>query len=393
MAVLVLTLAACGGQSASDGETGPAGTESADGEGGATGDPIRIGVLLQLSGAAGVFGPPSQQAAELAEREINDAGGLLGRPVEVVIGDDATDASTAQEQAERLLNQEDVDVLISTESSAAREAVLPIVERADEPMIYTPLYEGGACNENLYNLGEVPKQQIEPVIPYIQDEYGVDSWYIVGDDYNWPRALGEVAQDAVADAGGSIVGEEYVPLGTNDFGTIIDNIESSDADVVMATLVGADAIAFVQQLNDFGLGEDVRVFGVAMLENVLPGLGEVEPVIAAFGYFEELENPENETFLTALDEMFGQDREQQTTLSEGTYEGIHLYAQAVTQAESTETEAVLQALNGQQFDAPRGSLTVGDSRHVTQNMYVAESRGESYEVMHDLGEIDPGDQC
>lgn len=393
-AVLVLVLAACGGQSAPDEPSDATGTESADGGGsGTAGEPIRIGVLIQLSGAAGVFGPPSQQAAELAESEINDAGGLLGRPVEIVVADDATDANTAQEQAERLLNQENVDVLISTESSAAREAVLPVVARANKPMIYTPLYEGGACHENLYNLGEVPKQQIEPVIPYIQEEYGVDSWYIVGDDYNWPRALGEVAQSAVADAGGSIVGEEYVPLGTSDFGTIIDNIQTSEADVVMATLVGADAIAFIQQLNDFGLGQDVRVFGVAMLENALPGLGDVEPVIAAFGYYEALNNPQNEAFLSALDETFGDEREQQTTLSEGTYEGIHLYAQAVSQAESTETEAVLEALNGQQFDAPRGSITIEDSRHITQNTYVAESRGDSYEVMDDLGEIDPGEQC
>lgn len=397
--VLVFVLAACGGGGGGEetGDSGSAsGTEAAtDPEGGASGEPIKVGVLIQLSGAAGVFGPPSQQAAELAEREINDAGGVLGRPIEIVIGDDATDANVAQEQAERLLNRENVDVLISTESSAAREAVLPIAQRAGKPMIYTPLYEGGACADSLYNLGEVPVQQVEPVIPYIQETYGGDSWYIVGDDYNWPRALGEVANDVVEGAGGSIAGEEYVPLGTSDFGTVINNIESSEADLVMMTLVGADAIAFVQQLNEFGLGQDVRIFGLAMLDNTLPALGgDIEPVIASFGYFETLDNPENEAFLSALDEMFGEDRAQQTTLSEGTYEGIHLYAQAVEEAGSTETDAVVEALNGQQFDAPRGPITIGDSRHVTQRMYIGESRDDgTYEVIHDLGEIEPGDQC
>lgn len=374
----LLAAAACGGNNAADGD-----------------EPIKLGVLIQLSGPAGVFGPPSQQAAELAEQEINDAGGVLGRPVEVIIGDDATDARVAQEQAERLLNQENVDVLVSTESSAAREAVLPVVSRADKPMIYTPLYEGGACDDHLYNLGEVPVQQVEPVIPYIQKTYGGDSWYVVGDDYNWPRALGAAAHEVVENAGGSVVGEDYVPLGTSDFGTVINNIKTSGADLVMMTLVGSDAIAFVQQLNEFGLGQDVRVFGLAMLDNTLSALGDVEPVIAAFGYFETLNTPENKAFLSSLDEMFGKERAQQTTLSEGTYEAIHLYADAVEEAGSTDSAAVLEALGGQEFDAPRGTITVeAESRHVSQHMYLAESRDDAtYEVMHDFGGIDPGDQC
>jgi len=358
-------------------------------------EPIKVGVLIQLTGPAGVFGPPSQEAAELAIEEINAAGGAAGRQLELFIADDATDAQVAQEQARKLLNEDGVDVLISTESSAARESVLPVVEEAGKPMLYTPLYEGGACNDLLFNLGEVPDQQVEPVIPYIQTTYGGDTWFIVGDDYNWPRSLGEVAGRVIPEAGGTVVGEQYVPLGTSDFGTIINDIQSSEADLVMMTLVGSDAISFVQQLNEFGLGEDVRVFGLAMLDNILPALGDVEPVIASFGYFETLDTASNNEFLAALDAKFGNDRSQQTSLSESTYMAIHLYAQAVEQAGTTETEAVLDALEGQTFDAPRGSVTIdGSSRHVAQHIYVAESTADgNFSVLEDFGTIDPGSQC
>lgn len=370
--------------------------EDATGDGAADQGPVKVGVLIQLSGAAGVFGPPSREAAELAIDEINEAGGVLGRDVELVVADDATDVKVAGEQAQKLVNQDEVDVLISTESSAAREAVLPIAKRAGTLMIYTPLYEGGACDELLFNLGEVPEQQVAPVIPYLQDEYGGDKWFIVGDDYVWPRSLGEVTNEIVGASDGSVVGEQYVPLGTSEFGTIINKIKSSQADFVLMTLVGSDAIAFVKQLNDFGLGKQVKIFGLAMLDNILPALGkDVEPILAAFGYFETLDVPTNAEFLQALDDRVGEKRSQQTTLSEGTYEAIHLWAQAANEAGTVEGQEVATAMGGQTFDAPRGPITVDEeTHHVAQHIYLGESQPDgTYEVIKDFGEIEPGDQC
>lgn len=370
--------------------------------GGGSGDtgskaPIKIGVLLQLSGAAGVYGPPSSQAAQLAAAEINAKGGVLnGRKIQVVIADDATDVKTAGEQAQKLLLREKVDGIISTEGSAARDAVLPIVRRAKSMMIYTPLYEGKACDQRLFNLGEVPQQQVAPVVPYLQSRFGGKKWFVVGDDYIWPRQLGVATRTVVSQVGGSVAGEQFVPLGTTDFSSVIQKVRSSGADFVMMALVGSDAIAFVKQMASFGLSGKVKTFGLAMLDNTLPAAkGSADGLIAAYGYFDALGTPANKSFLASLQGKFGKKAALQTTLSESTYEGVHFWAQAVAKAGSTDPDKVIAAMGGQTFDGPRGKVTVdGSNRHVAQHIYVAEAQPDGrYKIVKDFGVVQPGPQC
>lgn len=379
---LVASLAACSGSGSSD----PKG-------------PVKLGVLLQMTGAAGVYGLPSKQAAELAASEINAAGGVLGgRDIEIVIADDATDVKTAGEAAQKLLLQDKVASIVSTEGSAARDAVLPVVKRAKSMMIYTPLYEGQACDDRLFNLGEVPAQQVAPVVPYLQAQYGGTGkkWFVVGDDYVWPRRLGESTKSVVAESGGSVVGEQYVPLGTTDFSGVIQKIRSSEANFVMMALVGSDAVAFTKQMASFGLNDKVKTFGLALLDNTLPAVkGSTDGLFAAFGYFDAMDTPGNKKFHAALKAKFGADAALQTTLSESTYEGVHLWAQAVDKAGSTDADKIIAAMGGQSFDGPRGTVTVdGTGRHVAQHIYLGEAQQDgTYKIVKDFGSIEPGKQC
>lgn len=362
----------------------------------ASGAPLKVGLLIELTGAAGVYGPPSKAAAELAVAEINKSGGVIGRKVQLIVADDATDVKTAAQQARKLVDQDHVDVLISTESSAARDAVVPVTKRNNTFMIYSPLYEGGACQKNLFDLGEVPQQQVTPVVPYFQKTYQGRKWYIVGNDYNWPRALGKSTNQAVSQAKGRVVGNDYVPLGTSDFGSILAKIKSSKANFVMMTLVGSDAIAFVKQLHDFGLGSKVKVLGLALLDNTLPALkGSTSGTFAAFGYFSTLGTSANRTYIKALRAKFGPNTPQQTTLSESDYDSIHLWAKAVKKAGSASTDAVVKAMAGRTFDSPRGRMTVnGHTHHVAQHAYLGEARPNgTYRITHDFGVIQPGPQC
>jgi len=357
---------------------------------------LKVGLLIQLSGAAGVYGLPSQQAAQLAVGEVNAAGGIAGRKLQLFVADDATDVMTAGEQARKLVNQDHVDVLISTEASAALAAIVPVVKRSNTFMIYTPLYQGGACEKNLFVLGEVPQQQVVPVIPYLDSRFHRKSWYIVGDDYVWPRALGKVTRRIVNHARGRVAGEDYVPLGTSDFGTILDKVKSSKANLVLMTLVGSDAIAFVKQLHDFGLGGKVKIFSLALLDNTLPALkGSTSATYSAFGYFSTLKTPANRRFLRALQKSFGAHAPQQTTLSEGDYDAIHLWVQAVRKAGTADTNAVVKAMAGQTFRGPRGKITVnGRTHHVAQHVYLgAVQPNATYRILHDFGLIQPCPQC
>jgi urea transport system substrate-binding protein len=294
------------------------------------------------------------------------------------------------------VSRDHVDVLISTESSAAREAVIPVAKRGNTLMIYTPLYEGGACEQNLFDLGEVPQQQVAPVVPYMQAQYHGKTWYIVGDDYNWPRALGTITRSIVIAADGSVAGEDYVPLGTSDFGAILDKVRSANATFVLMTLVGSDAIAFVKQLHDFGLGDKVKILSLALLDNTLPALkGYTSNTFAAFGYFSTLDTAANTTFVQALRAKFGASAPQQTTLSEGDYDAIHLWAQAVRQAGTSDTAGVVKAMGGQTFNGPRGTVSVsGTTHHVAQHMYLGGATPDAtYRILHDFGVIQPGAQC
>jgi ABC-type branched-subunit amino acid transport system substrate-binding protein len=165
---------------------------------------------------------------------------------------------------------------------------------------------------------------------------------------------------------------------------------------VLLTLVGSDAIAFVKQLNDFGLGGKVKVFGLALLDNVLPALGaNTKGLYASFGYFGTLNTPANRTFLKQLKAKFGNKTAQQTTLSEGTYDAIHLWALAAKKAGSVEPDAVADALGGTSFNAPRGKITIdAKTHHVAQHVYLGIAQpSHTYKIVKDFGLIQPGKQC
>ena len=238
------------------------------------GEPVRIGILFSNSGPAGVFGPPTANIAQLIEEDINAAGGINGRPVETYLADDATDPAVGRQAMEQLIDSDNVDVVLGTHSSATRQAAKPLAEDANVLYIYAALYEGGECSSVMFNTGEVPSQQLAPVIPWMMEQTGGRTWFLLGNDYVWPRRSFELARQYIEAAGGEVVGEEYVPLGTQDFSSVAQTIAGSDADLIFPALVGGDAIAFETQAVDFGIGQDAipRLANIYE-ENVLGAMG------------------------------------------------------------------------------------------------------------------------
>ncbi len=363
--------------------------------GGETG-PIKVGLLITYTGPAGLFGPPTENAARLAVSEINEAGGVLGRQLELVIGDDETTPQKANEEANRLVLQEEVDIMIGMHSSASREAALPVVQEADKVYIYTPVYEGQTCEKNLYALGEVPNQQISPVIPYIMTEFGGSNWFFIGNDYIWPRTSNEAARAAVEAAGGTVVGEDYVPLGTSDYSAVISRIQATAPDHIFQTLVGGDGIAFQKQLFDFGVTQDVQVLTALLEENSAAALGEAAAgVRSSFAYFHNLDTPNNQAFLEEYFEAYGSDAPPVTSLSESVYEAIHIFARGAETAGSLATDELLAGMDGVTFDGPRGEVVLqGSNRHMDQHIYLGEVQADGqFEVIHDFGLVESGEVC
>lgn len=362
-----------------------------------SGTPIKVGLLITFTGPAGLFGPPTKNCADLAVKEINAAGGVLGRSLELVVGDDATDPQKANEEMNRLVYKEEVDFVIGMHSSASREAARPIASKEKKLYLYTPVYEGGECDASLYVLGEVPNQQLGPVIPFIMQQYGGKNWYLLGNDYIWPRNSNAAARQFIATAGGTVVGEEYVPLGTSEYSAIISRIESSGAEHLFQTLVGADGIAFQKQFFDFGLRPKVQTLTTLFEENSVYALGAAgaRGIRSSFAYFKNLDTPKNKEFLANYTATFGQDAPPVTSLSEGVYEALHIFALGAARAGSLNLDALLTGLDGVEFDGPRGRVRLnGADRHLSQHIYLGEvDDAAEYRVVKDFGLIEPGEAC
>lgn len=357
-------------------------------------DPVVIGLVQALSGPGSVLSPPVIQAAELAVDEINAAGGILGRQVVLEHGDDGTDPRVAEQAWDSLINQRGADFIISMETSAGREAGIPVAEAANVPAIYTSLYEGASCSPILYSNAEVPNQQTDPLVDYLVANEGVKTWFFVGSDYLWPRKSFEIARSAVESAGGEVVGEEYSPIGTNDWAAIINKVRRTSPDVILLAIAGgADNVSFMKQKN--ASGSSAVVASLDIEEGALAGLGpDGEGIYVPASYFATVDSPENSKFKDALKSKFGDEMATPTFFSAPTYDAVHQFALAAEKAGTTESGPVLEALSAVSFSGPRGTVTMNADRFASLPVYIARARADaSFDILQSLGIIDASNQC
>lgn len=361
---------------------------------GANGKPILIGVPVGLSGVNSVVAPAVVQSAELAVEEINARGGILGRPVELVVVDDESGPSGAIRAFNTLIYQRNVDAIITMETSAARNAGYPIADRARVLYLYTSWYEGGACGKYLYVNAWVPTQVVEPLVDFMIEEKGVKSWFAVGSDYAFGRGMIDAAKKAIAERGGVLLGEEYLPLQATDWTAIISKIRAANPDaVIYSTSGGGPNIDFMKQFKAAGL--DIPVASLSMDELTAQAGGDAAAgVYYAGDYFTAIDNPENRRFLEEMKRKFGADLKTPNSLSQPQYDGIHLYAMAVEKAGTTDTEAVVAVLPEVVFNGPRGPIQMNKQHHAALPIYLGQVQPDgSTKVIKYAGLIDPGDQC
>ena len=229
---------------------------------------IRVGLLAPESGPIGIFGPSSVNCAKLAEAEINRSGGLLGRAISLVFGDAGGSPQDVVEQAESMIENYRVQAIVGSHISPNREALIRVIG-GRVPYIYTTQYEGERYAFGVFMCGETPFQQLRPLIEWLRTNRGSRNWYVVGNDYSFPRLSIKSAKQYISDVDGALVGEEYLPLYTRDFHSVIDRIRKSRADTVLIYLVGTDSIIFNRQFGSRGSVSDVaRAAPVLMRERV-----------------------------------------------------------------------------------------------------------------------------
>ncbi|MEH7834619.1 substrate-binding protein [Rhizobium laguerreae] len=357
-------------------------------------DPIKIGVPVGLSGANSVVAPSVVQAAELAVEEINAKGGVLGRPLELEIADDASGAAGAQKAFDSLVFQKEVNVVISMETSAARNAGLPIISKGDVPYIYTSFYEGKSCNANLFVDAWVPEQQVPPVVDNFISKQGAKKFFLIGSDYAFGRGMLTFAKGYIEKAGAQIVGEEYLPMDGSDWTAIISKLRSSRADaIITSTAGGAPNVTLTKQLRSSGV---ILPYGnLAVDEGTAKSMGtDAKDIFLSASYVTGIDSPENKAFLSAMEKKFGKELRTPNDLSVPQYEAIYLYKAAVEKAGSTDTADVLKALPDVSFTGPRGKISMNKQHHAPLTMYLGQVKDDgSVAVVDSFKDVDPGDQC
>lgn len=331
-------------------------------------EPVRIGILNSLSGTMAGSESSLVDAALFAVSEINESGGVLGRPVEPVVADGESDVDVFVREAERLILDEGVVALFGTWTSAHRKAVKSVVEKHGSLLFYPLQYEGIEQSPNIIYMGSTPNQQIIPAVEWCHRFLG-PRMYLVGSDYIFPRVANAIIRDKLQVFGVSPVGEDYVPLGGTEFESIIENILEAQPDVILNSINGDSNRAFFRALSNANItANDIPVMSFSIGEPEVQGLdaGDIAGHYSAWGYFQSIAASVNRTFLDSFRSSYGAERVIGDPM-EAIYTGVTLWANAVNHSGSAAPEDVKSALYGRTYSAARGTIRVdGANQHLWQ---------------------------
>ena len=355
--------------------------------------PLKVAVMITLSGPAGLFGPSSKACAELAAETINARGGILGRKLELLFGDAGLAPAEASQAALKLWKGSGAAAVIGMHDSAVRGALVGLF-KGQVPYFYTPVYEGGECAKGTYMNGETPQQQLEPVIPWIAAERKPTKWYLIGNDYVWGRNTNATAKGYIAQTGAQVVGDEYLPFTVDNFDASLARIRDSGADAVLVSLVGGASVNFNKAFASFGLADKALRLGTLIEENTLAGigLGNAKNLYSSAGYFANLDTPAAKAFAQAYAKRFGPQAPALSGLAESTYEGFLMLEAIARKAGSLDVAKMDAVSDGASYDGPRGMVTMR-SRHVEQNIYVADVDAKGFRVIKSFPHVGSGQTC
>ena len=336
-----------------------------------------MGVLHSLTGTMAVSEKSVIDATMLAIDEINARGGVLGRKLQPVVTDGKSDGSAFAAEAAGLLTTGKVSVVFGCWTSASRKTVKPVFEERNRLLFYPVQYEGLEQSSNIVYTGAAPNQQIIPAVEWCFTHLQARRFFLIGSDYVFPRTAHAIIKDELARLGAQVAGEEYVLLGGTDFKTVVAKIAAAKPQVILNCINGDGNIIFMEELRAAGITpETVPVVSFSLAEDELRSMdaGKMAGHYCAWNYFQSVNRPENHAFITAFQQKYGTNRVTDDPM-EAAYFGVHLWAQAVQAAGSTETAAVRKALAGRTFAAPEGPVTVdAATQHMQKTVRIGRIR-------------------
>jgi urea transport system substrate-binding protein len=356
--------------------------------------PIKVGILHSLSGTMAISETALKDTALMTIDAINAKGGVMGRKLEAVVVDPASNWPLFAEKARQLTTQDKVSVVFGCWTSVSRKSVLPVFKETNNLLFYPVQYEGEELEKNVFYTGAAPNQQAIPATEYLMSKAGggAKRFFLLGTDYVYPRTTNKILRAFLKSKGvkDSDIEEIYTPFGHSDYQTIVANIKKFSAGgktCVISTINGDSNVPFYKELGNAGLkAKDVPVVAFSVGEEELRGV-DTKPLVghlASWNYFMSLKNPSNEAFIkmyrdyAKAKKLPNADKVVTNDPMEATYIGIHMWKQAVEQIKSTDTDKVIEAMGGQKFTAPCGFEVTMDktNHHLHKPVFIGEVRGD-----------------
>ncbi len=365
-------------------------------------DPIKVGVLHSLSGTMAISETTLKDTMLMLVEQQNSKGGLLGRELEAVVVDPASDWPLFAEKARELIEVEKVDAVFGAWTSVSRKSVLPVFEELDSILFYPVQYEGEESSKNVFYTGAAPNQQAIPAVDYLKDEIGVERWVLAGTDYVYPRTTNKILEAYLKDSG---VAEDdiminYTPFGHSDWQSIVSSIKKFGSEgkktAVVSTINGDANVPFYKELGNQDVSaEDIPVVAFSVGEEELSGIDTAPLVghLAAWNYFMSVDTPENDEFIGTWQKFIGSDERVSNDPMEAHYIGFNMWVQAVEKAGTTEPAAVQDAIIG--VEVP--NLTGGTSQmlpnhHISKPVLIGEIQDDGqFDVVWETDDLVPGD--
>ena len=358
-------------------------------------DPIKVASIHDLSGGLDIYGKPMVDALTLAVEETNAAGGLIGRQIKLVSYDPQSNMQLYTQYAQDAALKEKVAVVHGGITSASREVIRPVLDRFKTLYFYNTQYEGGVCDRNQFDTGVTPAQTVQKLVPYSMKKWG-KKVYIVAADYNYGQITSEWVKKYVKENGGETAATEFFPLDVTNFGPSIAKIQAAGPDFVWSALVGGAHISFYRQWAAAGMNKKIPMASTTFAvgnEHIVLSPEECNGMLICYNYFQDLKNPQNTAFVERFHKRFGADYPNITELAMGTWQGFHLWADAVKKANSIDRMKVIEALETPiSIDAPSGKVTIdAQTHHCILDVHIAEVRDKKLNVLEDFSQQPPAD--
>jgi len=327
---------------------------------------VKVGILYSATGSMAISEGAVKDAEVLAINEINEKGGVLGKQIEYVAEDGASEPSTFATKAEKLIDQDKVATVFGCWTSASRKAVKPVFEEYGSLLWYPVQYEGMEASSNIVYTGAAPNQQIVPAIDYLIEQ-GYKNFFLLGSDYVFPRTANMIINAQCKAKSVTVVGEEYAQMDQTDFSSIISKIEAAKPDVIINTLNGTGNLSFFKQMNEKNYtAEDYMTMSFSIAEEEVKTIGAdiLKNHMVSWNYYMTTDTPENTKFVQAYKDAYGAEHVTSDP-AEAAYDAVYLWKAAVEKAGSFDAAEVIKAVEGGgiTFAAPEGTVELDGENH------------------------------